>query len=375
MNLNEFVQEQNKRRRKDVMSDGADWETVAATSVGQFDSNRAFASSMDFSSGHLIKYAGSSIADYSDTSSCHVPQFDAFGSQERIIPQTGTDNLPTTRLPRTLKEAGHPIFLPKPRIHRVNGYLHNSHRMVTGTTTGSSANSARSALVEKLSASIRTRAAKKQAHRRNLYLNENQSDSRFQSLDSLSSTYSEQPDGAQMIGTALECETTPTSSNHQAHVNMAVIGRDQRQFDDDKKALLASPIPREPARAHLKGRIPTGPVPLGSPTLFSFPLISLQEAAKRVATRSANEDDLTVTSKNTSMTSSKATQRTTPPTPHIAKPSAAHSYRPSSASIFGISMANRGCSDYSQGMCPLLFLPFYFFPQKHFADHSPQQSP
>jgi hypothetical protein len=374
MNLNEFVQEQNKRRRKDVMSDGADWETVAATSVGQFDSNRAFASSMDFSSGHLIKYAGSSIADYSDTSSCHVPQFDAFGSQERIVPQTGTDNPPTTRLPRTLKEAGHPIFLPKPRIHRVNGYLHNSHRMVTGTTAGSSANSARSALVEKLSASIRTRAAKKQAHRRNLYLNENQSDSRFQSLDSLSSTYTEQPDGAQMIGSPLECETTPTSSN-QAHVNMAVIGRNQRQVDDDKKALLASPIPREPARAHLKGRIPTGPVPLGSPTLFSFPLISLQEAAKRVATRSANEDDLTVTSKNTSMTSSKATQRTTPPTPHIAKPSAAHSYRPSSASIFGISMANRGCSDYSQGMCPLLFLPFYFFPQKHFADHSPQQSP
>lgn len=348
MNLNEFVKEQNKRCRKDIMSDGADWETVAATSVGQFDSNRAFASSMDLGGGHLIKYAGSSIADYSDTSSYHAPQFDAFGSQERIVPESGTHRAPTTRLPRTLREAGQPIFLPKPRIHRVNGYLHNSRRMFTDTTAGSSGNSARSAIVEKLSASIRTRTARKQAHRRNLYLNEkNQSDSRFQSMESISSTYSEQPDGDHMIGTALECDPTATSSN-QARVNMTVIGRDHRQGDEDKKALLASSIPKEPARAHLKGRIATGPVPLGSPTLFSFPLISLQEAAKREATRSANEDNLTVTSKNTSMASSKATQRTTPPTPHIAKPSAA--YRPTSASIFGISMTDRGCSDYSQGV-------------------------
>lgn len=174
-----------------------------------------------------------------------------------------------------------------------------------------------------------------------------QSDSRSQSLD-ISSTYSKHPgrtNGALMIGAALDCETMPAS------IKMAAIGRRKRQHNEANKGLLASPIPREPARAHLKdNNTPTGPVPLGSPTLFSFPPSSLQEAVKRAAIRPANENNLTVTGKSSSMIPSKAIQRTTPPTPHIAKPSTAHSYRPSSASIFGISMTDRGCSEYFEGM-------------------------
>jgi hypothetical protein len=257
--------------------------------------------------------------------------------------QPGGNDSPGARLPRTLKGADHPVFLPTPRIHRVNGYLYNSRCTTTDTTTGSCGNnSARSAPVEKIKPSLRIRTARKRAHRRNVYLNERQSDSRFQSLDSISSTYSKHPwrtNGALMIGAALDCETMPPS------IKMAAVGRRKRQGNEVNKGLLVSPIPREPARAHLN--TPTGPVPLGSPTLFSFPPTS---PVKCAAIRSANENNLTVTGKSSSMVPSKAIQRTTPPTPHIAKPSTALSYRPSSASILGISMTDRGRSEYFKGM-------------------------
>lgn len=269
-----------------------------------------------------------------------------YGDSTALASQPGGNDSPGARLPRTLKGAGHPVFLPKPRIHRVNGYLHNSRCITTDTTTGSCGNnSARSAPVEKINPSIRIRTAKKRAHRRNVYLNESQSDSSFQSLDSTSSKHPGRTNGALMIGAALDCETMPPS------IKMAAIGRRKRQGNEANKGLPASPIPREPARAHLKdNNNPTGPVPLGSPTLFSFPSTSLQEAVKRAAIRSANENNLTVTGKSSSMIPSKAIQRTTPPTPHIAKPSTAHSYRPSSASILGISMTYRGFSEYFEGI-------------------------
>jgi hypothetical protein len=73
-----------------------------------------------------------------------------------------------------------------------------------------------------------------------------------------------------------------------------------------------------------------------SPTLFSFPLISLEEAARREALKkeAENRDSLTATSgartrKNSSMDASRTTQRTTPLTPQITKPVPAHSRNPS----------------------------------------------
>jgi hypothetical protein len=149
--LGEFIQGLGSgRRRRDIntlMSDEADWETVA-DSTGQFDSNRALASSMGLTGSYPLNVAGGSIADYSDTSSIHVPQFDTFSSStERILQDPASEQMHNTRYPRTLNDTSRPVFLPKPRIHRVNGYLQNSHRMFTDTTTGSSTNSARSALV------------------------------------------------------------------------------------------------------------------------------------------------------------------------------------------------------------------------------------
>jgi hypothetical protein len=368
--LSEFVQGlESQRRRKDIhtlMSDGADWETVA-TSVGQFDSNRALASSTGLSGSHPVKTTGSSIADYSDTSSVHVPQFDAFSSRERILQYPATDCTPDDRYRRTLRDTRRPVFLPKPRIHRVNGYLQNTHRMFTDPTTGSSGNSTRSALVEKLSASIRSRSARKREHRRDMDHNNSErwSKSKFRSLDSLSSTYSEQldrTDEAQLAGSARETGSTMAPGSKKLG-EAAGNGVREQQHHNTTSRLLASSIPKEPPVAHLKRVNPAEPhhshqsFDLGSPTLFSFPLISLEEAAQRVALSRENEndDDCTVTSgtrtrKNSSMDSSKATQRTTPLTPHLRKPVPTHSRRPTSASIMGISEAHRGYSGYAQGM-------------------------
>ena len=343
----------SQRRRRDVntiMSDGADWETVA-TSIGQFDSNRAFASSLGLSGSHPVKITGSSIADYSDTSSVHGPQMDAFSSRERIVQHPSTYDTSGPRYRRNLKDTHRPIFLPKPRIHTVNGYLHNANRVFTNQTTGSSSNSTKSALVEKLSASIRSRHAKKRAQRQNIYLNaEQQSQTRFESLDSLSSTYSKQP------GDQSDDRIAGSSQENRPAENPRLK---QRGLENNN-GLLASPIPKPPSAAHLRDKTSTLPHPshdswgFASPTLFNFPLISLEEATQRMTVRMENDNNLTVggvrTRKNSSMDSSNATQKATPIASYIKKPGPTHSRRPTSASILGIPVADRGGSGYSQGM-------------------------
>jgi hypothetical protein len=162
-----------------------------------------------------------------------------------------------------------------------------------------------------------------------------------------------------MTGSAYENGMTATRG-HDNYGGVTVTGRghEGRQDQGTNNGLLASPMPREPSAARLKDQKPPqsyeGPRSFDSPTLFAFPLISLQEAAQRAAVRAHNGDDFTVTSgvrtrKNSSMDSSKATQRTTPPTPHLTKPIPAYSRRPSSASILGIPIADRGNYGYSQG--------------------------
>lgn len=349
------------RRRKNIntlLSDGTDWETVA-TSLGQFDSNRALASSTGYSGSQLVKVTGSSIADYSDTSSIHVPQFDAFSSStERILQHPDPEHRHNTPYPRTLNNTRRPIFFPKPRIHRVNGYLHNPHRKFTDTTTGSSANSARSALVEKLSASIRSRNERKLAQRRDQSFGQDWPRSKFESLESLSSAYSDQPEVEDSIPIASSPDqdgmtAIPRQENHVG-ITITGDGSGQQHVRNSSEELPVSPIPKEPTTAHIKNRHATlsrAPRGFESPTLFAFPLISLQEAARRKAIGAQNDDDCTIaTQKNFSMDASRlTTHRTTTPTPQITKPiPAAHASRPTSASILGISTAHRGYSDYSQ---------------------------
>jgi hypothetical protein len=321
------------------MSDGCgDWETVATT-VGQFDSNRAFASSTSFSGCHPTKFTGSSIADYSDAGSFRAPRFDAFSSTERILQHPTGGLAPNTRFYRTLKDTGRPVFLPKPRIHRVNGYLQDSSRIFTDPTTGSSGTSTRSYLVEKLSASIRSRSARKRAQLRNPYHNLERW-SRSGTFDSLFSADGEQR--STKVGQQVVCNPTETGSITEE---------------------TGTPVPNEHLLTNQKVGHTQARGSLGqeSSTLFPFPLISLEEAARRQAFGVENgEEEGTITSgtrtrKDSSVNSSRGTQRTTPPTPYITKPRPTHRRYPTPAGIPGSSVSYHRYSGHSQGTCSVRF--------------------
>ncbi|KAK4245345.1 hypothetical protein C7999DRAFT_16425 [Corynascus novoguineensis] len=362
--LSEYVEEPGSGcRRQDVntpMNDDADWETIA-TSVGRFGSNNALASSGGMSNSHHVKVAGSSIADYSDTSSVHVPHFDASMSTERILLQPSLRYMNTFSAPRALDDSGHPFFSPKPRIHRFNSYLQNSRRMFTDTTTGTGATSARSALVEKLRASIRSRSARKSVQRCDQYLDNPLFGLGFDSTGSISSIYSDQvgvTESAPVARSAHEGKSTPISVNENTSGIVVVQHENKgKQIQEMDKGLLASTFPGKPPAAHVNDQHPTklsrSPGPMDSSTLFAFPLISLEEAARRATTRIQDKDNFTVTSgvrsrKNSSTVSSKGTQRTSPPTPHIMEPKPAYARRPTSADILGIRAVHDGSSVYLQ---------------------------
>ncbi|KAK4227241.1 hypothetical protein QBC38DRAFT_527100 [Podospora fimiseda] len=289
---------------QNVATDGGDWETVG-TEVGQFDSNRACASGTGLSSSRQIKFTGSSIADYSDISDFAGHTFDAFASTERILQHPGGDCGPNNRVLRNLKDTGRPIFLPKPRIHRVNGYPQDSCRIFTDPTAPSSGSgsSARSQLLEKLKFSKRMR-------RHNETTQEPPRSDPFKPIKEHRST-----------------DVPDLWSRHGAVNGYAGKGKAK----DTTTGI--QPTNRESSNANKENRITPmqgATSPAGSPTLFSFPLITLEEAAKKQATRIANgEDDLTITSgcrtrQDSSAMSSRATQRTTPPTPCISKPTPVH---------------------------------------------------
>ncbi|KAK4147854.1 uncharacterized protein C8A04DRAFT_24410 [Dichotomopilus funicola] len=402
----------SRRRRREVntlLSDGADWETVA-TSIGQFESNRAFASSMELdpSSGH-IKMTGSSIADYSDTESIHVPDFEGFSaSTEQILLQPVQPPRSCfqpslrdydTRYPRTLNDTHHPVFTPTPRIHRTNGYLqrqsrlfmshlpgsgsdHNSVRSgggksaagnVTGSGTGGNGNS----LVDRLSKSIRS--GRGSSHKR---VKLSSKDSRFQSLESLSSTYSDPPDGFTEIPLtgAFHDGMRALSRPLNNTAGITIIDRNNNNGQSSEpgpssgsrsgSGLLPSALPRAPPLAHLTrldrdsaNSSRSVAVALGSPTMFSFPLIGLKEAAEREREKSnqarladenaerkakaaSNANALGHPVKNQSIVSSNI--RMIPATPPATRPASTRpsSYRPSSVSIFGIANSPRGRAEF-----------------------------
>ncbi|KAK0734916.1 hypothetical protein B0T26DRAFT_633042 [Lasiosphaeria miniovina] len=277
-------------------SDGGDWETVV-TSTGQFDSNRACASGTDFNEMLPAKITGGSIADYSDCSSFPVQSFDGFASTDRILQHPSGDAIPSTRHLRTLKETGRPIFLPKPRIHRVNGYPQDSNRLFTDPTTGTtSSSSARAFISEKFIAPFRSQNSKLRGQIRNVYNNLDQQ-SKFKSQNSFFS----------------DC-----SGNGGAAKEARVNGRRQ-----DKAAPIAN-FKEAMARKDNQSQV-----------LFDFPLIPLAEAARLQAIRRESGEDgqtyasSTRTRKNSSIVSSRVTHKTTPPTPSmVARPLPTHCRRP-----------------------------------------------
>lgn len=149
-------------------TDGGDWETVGS-SIGQFDSYRAYASGTGFGSRFGLGTTGSSIADVSETSSMRAGSFGAFASTEKIVqhPMKGRYG---NYLLRLNKGDNRPVFLPQPRIHRVNGYAQDSCRLFDQATTSSSqGSSTRAYLAEKLRAPFRSLSSSRNTDRRHPY--------------------------------------------------------------------------------------------------------------------------------------------------------------------------------------------------------------
>jgi hypothetical protein len=70
----------------------------------------------------------SSIADVSDNGEYFFTSSDRFPSTERILQHPQTDLAGERQVIRKLKDSDRPVFLPKPRQHRVNGYPIDSIR-------------------------------------------------------------------------------------------------------------------------------------------------------------------------------------------------------------------------------------------------------
>ncbi|KAK3335505.1 heterokaryon incompatibility protein-domain-containing protein [Cercophora scortea] len=199
--VNGLIQES----RHAIMSEGGDWETVG-TDVGYFDSNRACASSSGFTGGRIVKTTGSSIADYSDDGGWPAASFDGFSSAERILQHPTNGDIPSSRHLRTLKDTGRPIFLPKPRIHRVNGYPQNSCRLFTDPTSTTSGTSAREYLVEKVTAPFRSNSARKMLYNRQNPYGAIDESSKFKFRGSFRSTNSDEKDAEEAGAVANKAE-------------------------------------------------------------------------------------------------------------------------------------------------------------------------
>ncbi|KAM7194267.1 hypothetical protein V8F20_008014 [Naviculisporaceae sp. PSN 640] len=296
--------------------DDGDWETVG-TNVGHFDanrydSNRACASGSGFSDDfRIIKTTGSSVADHSDDGYL-APSFghQSFDSGTRILQHPMPDVTATQHL-RTLKDTGHPVFIPKPRFHQVNGYLQNSVRNLTGQNSSSTGSSATRYLAEKLTSPFRSESLKKKRQDwSNPYNNIDESKGGPRWKDE------SEPDERQL---AQAPEHEPRRSRY------AQTNQEHRLSPVAGSSFLSSP-------------------PIGgssgatSSVQFSFPLIPLPEAVKLEALRRESGEDVSFntsnrTRKNSSLaSSSRATQKTTPPSlPAIARPPPAHQPRPVTA--------------------------------------------
>ncbi|KAK3328934.1 hypothetical protein B0H66DRAFT_7269 [Apodospora peruviana] len=341
--LHDLKNERSGGMGANILSEGGDWETVG-TEVGQFDSNRACASGTGFTGSRVIKTTGSSIADYSDDGRFIPASFsdETFISSDRILQHPMPGNASNSQHLRTLKDTGRPIFLPKARIHRVNGYPQDSIRTFTAAS-GYSGSSVSRYLAEKFSNPLRSNSfAKRRQNWANPY--ENLEGSKFDFRDSRGSANSVafQPTSAAPTDMrrekpGLNAELT-TEPKPVVKIAIDTAKAKQSRYARTNQQPPKTPVPDESfttgqEKSYLQSEGSLGPE---SPVQFSFPLIPLHEAARREALRRASGEDLsfvsntTRTRMNSSFISSKATQKSTPPTPFglVTKPLPVHARRP-----------------------------------------------
>jgi hypothetical protein len=318
------------RQPETLVSDTGEWETVA-TSVGPDNSPRDFTPDIVLGRTFPVKIAGSSLAGYSDGESLselpseHPSEHpsEQFTSTLEMLP----DPDPTSRQCKSLKSTLPADFPAKPRIHRVNGYLHKAARLFTDPPSGDSRKSSRThQIMERLGASIRSRFTGEREQNRQTSDNAKPL-SNFRTRDSFGWFEMEEMGG--------DCR----ESEEEARVkpNTSINRKSDCVFAETGKRFPAAPSPGDsfpnfPTRFDDSDQ---GRMEQPAKTLFSFQLISLEEAARRQALKIENgEDDpifnTGVTTGNNSrigLSSWRQTGRTTlltPPTPSITKPRPAH---------------------------------------------------
>jgi len=125
LRLGHFYQGKNT-----VVSDGDDWETVATSGAGLGSIGLSLPPEL-LTGSNVVKLTGRNIDDdiSDDNVSCNDVPFDDFASTDRMIQHPVSDNSDPSFCIRRVKGVDMPIFVPKQRVHRVNGFAQDSGRL------------------------------------------------------------------------------------------------------------------------------------------------------------------------------------------------------------------------------------------------------
>ena len=352
-----LTRESRAARHQTILSDGADWETVP-DSIGHFDSNRAIASSSYLTESHIGKPTGSSIADYSDDDSdVRTARGGIYSSTDRILPQPPPSVRTHPRYPR-LSETERPIFVPKPRIHKVNGYLNPARLFTDPTTTASSANTTRSNFVEKISNSIRSCGFGKRDDSRHPY-QYLEGSGNLGSLNSFLSCEMEPLKAKPQTGNGDAAHATGQPLVSQAETNLSYKEKVEKWKLETPSLGLSTTTGNKVGFASTEHR---KSIDARSPTQFAFPLISLEEAARREAMKRSTENSTLKSTTETKMNSATANlngiQKSVVT---ISKPQPVHKRAPTGNSAMAAGNIYINDSQGKSALSYLLVLPSHWF--------------
>ncbi|KAI6353854.1 hypothetical protein MCOR25_008857 [Pyricularia grisea] len=253
-------------RAKEPLNDRDEWETVG-TFQAVNDSSPPYPPPKPPSKliyGASVNFTGSSVADVSDDDiSLYDAQFDECGSKERIIqhPSNQVDNQPFKV--RHLKDSNIPVFVPKQRVHRVNGLAQNSIRLLQESSSLSKgSNTTESSRTGKILNPFSALNKKYRDKLLPLPPRVTAETSRFEFRDSVCSSDQENPFDGKQFG---KQRVHDDSNAHEAHDNCMANHHDSQASTDYDMSTLSA-------------------LSNGSHS-FAFPLIPLPEAARLQAIR------------------------------------------------------------------------------------------
>ncbi|KAI6592916.1 hypothetical protein MCOR12_007485 [Pyricularia oryzae] len=251
---------------REPLNDRDEWETVRTFQVVN-DSSPPYPPpkpSPRVIYGASVKSTGSSVAYVSDDDiSLYDAQVDECGSKERIIqhPSNQLDSQPFKV--RHLKDSNTPVFIPKQRVHRVNGLAQNSIRLLQESTGlgkgGKPADSSRTGKIVNPFSALNKKYKDKLLP---VPPRVTAGTSRFEFRDSVCSSHQENPFDGNQFG---EQSVHRDSNAHEDHGDCVANHHDSQAYTDYDMSTLSA-------------------LSNGS-HIFAFPLIPLPEAARLQAIR------------------------------------------------------------------------------------------